>query len=134
MPSAPQKSKRAITVILFTSKDKKEKVRIRFFNTPVSKNASAGKSAKWTLWIGPKNYEPFEWVTSDRILIQIPELTPTGLIKAYFRDRIKKMLRFLADEKAEADVKAKEALESVGGEGDSEGDEGDEGDDEGDDE
>ena len=62
-------------------------------------------------------------------------MTKTGLVKARERDRIKNMLRLLADEKAKAlaDEKEKEALttkESGGGEGDSEGDEREECDDE----
>ena len=120
-------------VVEVYAKGKEEKVRIRFFNTTVAKNASAGKAAKWTIWIGPKDYEAFDWVTSDRILLHIPKLTRTGLVTARERDRIKNMLRLLAVEKAEA-AKAKQALESVGCEGDNEGDEGDEGDEEGDDE
>ena len=128
-------------VVEVYAKDKEEKVRIRFFNTTVAKNATAGGTAKWTLWIGPKDYEAFDWVTSDRILLHIPQLTGTGLVRAPERDRIKKLLRYIADEKAKkalADEKAKKALatkESGEGEGDSEGDDSDdEGDDEGDDE
>ena len=122
-----------VKVVEVYAKDKEEKVRIRLFNTTVAKNASAGKAAKWTIWIGPKDYEPYDWVTSDRIIIQIPALTSTGLVTARGRERIMNMLRLLALEKAEA-ANAKQALESVGREDDNEGDEGDEGDEEGDDE
>ena len=118
-------------VVEVYAKEKEEKVRIRFYNTRVAKNASAGATAKWILYIGPKDSLRFDWVTSDRILIQIPELTKTGLVRARERDRIKNMLRLLADEKAKAlaDEEEKEALatkESGGGEVDSEGDEGEE--------
>ena len=114
------------------AKGKEEKVRIRFYNTRVAKNASAGATAKWTLYMGPKNSLRYDWVTSDRILIQVPKLTNTGFFKKPCRDRIKNMLLHLADEEARKALATKESGE---GEGDGEGDDSDdERDDEGDDE
>ena len=118
-------------VVEVYAQGKEEKVKIRFFNTRVAKNASAGATAKWTVYMGPKSSPRYDWVTSDRILIQIPELTKTGLVTAFDRDRIKNMLLLLADEKAKKALATKESGE---GEGDSEGDDSDDSDDEGEDE
>jgi hypothetical protein len=110
-----------------------EMVRIRFSNTSVVKNASAGHTATWTVLTGGTSSK-YDWVTSDRILIQVPKLTKTGLVKKPCRDRIQRMLLHLADEEARKALATKESGEGEG-EGDGEGDDSDdESDDEGDDE
>jgi hypothetical protein len=108
---------------------KEEKVKIRFYHSGVTKNASSGNNiAMYTLFTGGPSAK-FDWVTSDRILIQVPKLTTTGRVKQRCRDRIKTMLFYLEEEKKRKALATKES-----GEGEGEGDEGDaEGDDEVDD-
>jgi hypothetical protein len=134
LPNVPEQRRQEFWLGKVTEVDpEQEKVRIRFYNTSVVKNASFGHTATWNVYTGgPKTSPKYDWVTSDRILIQIHTLTKTGLVKKPCRDRIKTMLLHLADEEARKALATKESGE---GEGDGDGDESDdESDDEGDDE